>query len=419
MDFGYEHLSGAGTAFKLIWAVGQQMAGGPNVGAEFKDFLVEALSLVAIATIADVVPLVDENRILATYGLKSLPFCCSPGLRALMERARVTGDEISAFDVAFKLAPRLNAAGRLGDAQAAVDMLTTTDTRHASDLAEHLEAQNRRRRAVQELTLTEAEKLLSERPELCERHCIVLSGRGWHCGVLGLVASRLAERYWRPAFVFSIEDDLARGSARSIPGFPLFEAVQECSDLLMRYGGHEGAAGLTLAGKHLPQFTERINQVALRMCGAEPPAPELQLEGELPLASVSPELVREIRKLAPFGEGNPQPLFAAGGLQLVSNPQIVGGRRDHLSFLVRQGQTTLRAGRRDHLSFLVRQGQTTLRAIGFGKAHWLSEMRERRGEAFSLAFEPRMSRFSGHEKLELRAEDLQWGMEHCIERRAV
>ncbi|MHC4592264.1 MAG: single-stranded-DNA-specific exonuclease RecJ, partial [Planctomycetota bacterium] len=397
--FGYANLAGVGVAFKLVWAIGQELSESHRVSEEFKDLLMEALSLVAVGTIADVVPLVDENRVLTHYGLQSLTAASRPGLRALIAASRVRGSSVSARDVAFRLAPRLNAAGRMGDARAAVELLTTSDERHAADLAEHLERQNRLRIKAQAATLEEAEDKLKQDEQLLQRNCIVLADPDWHQGVLGLVASRLAERHWRPAFVFGTNGDLACGSARSVPGFPLFSIVKECADLLERFGGHKGAAGLTLRVEQLPAFTERVNELAKRFFGLERPVPELALDGEIELAALNPALVKEVRLLEPFGKGNPQPVFVASGLRHVGNAHIVGATKNHLAFLVRQGRTTLRV-------------------IAMNKADWLDELRARQGETFSLAFEPRIDTYRGRMAVELRAEDLQWDAERVLERRS-
>jgi single-stranded-DNA-specific exonuclease len=342
---------------------------------------------------------VDENRVLARYGLRTLVSAGSPGLRALLASSRLGSlGRISARDVAFRLAPRLNAAGRMGDARAAVEMLITTDQAHAVDLAEHLDAQNRLRMKVQREALETAEAMLEADPDLRERPCIVLAGSEWHQGVLGLVASRLAETHWRPAFVFSIDGEAASGSGRSVPGIPLFHIVRECADLLERFGGHEGAAGLTLRRANLPAFADRICALAAEFAGAEEPVPELALDGEVALGSLTVALLREVDMLEPFGNGNPQPLFAASDLVLVGSPRIVGTNRSHLSFMVRQGRTTLRV-------------------IAMGRADWIDELVARKGQPFSLAFEPEINTYQGRTSVELRAEDLQWGEARLVEQR--
>jgi single-stranded-DNA-specific exonuclease len=387
--FGYRDLAGVGVAFKLVWALGQELSETHRVSDPFKDLLMEALSLVAVGTIADVVPLVDENRVLTVYGLRTLAAPGRPGLQALSAACRLPQGRVTARDVAFRLAPRLNAAGRMGDACAAVEMLTTSDARHAADLAEHLEQQNRLRVRVQQQALQEAEERLAAEPELAERNCIVLCDPDWHQGIVGLVASRLAEQHWRPAFVFATDGEFACGSARSVPGFPLLTVVRQCADLLERFGGHEGAAGLTLRTEKLPAFSERVHELMGRFYGEEPPEPELRLDGSVELPALSTDLVRELDLLQPFGKGNPRPLFRADRLRLVGNPRLVGSTASHLTCMVRQEDTTLRV-------------------IAMGRADWLDELRARRGEHFSLAFEPIVNTYRGRTSVELRAEDIRW-----------
>ncbi len=396
--FGYDYLAGVGVAFKLVWAVGQELSPGHRVSDEFRELLMEALSLVAIGTVADVVPLVDENRVLTHYGLHSLAEPSRPGLRALIAVSRLRNLPPTAQDVAFRLAPRLNAAGRMGDARAAVEMLTTADERHAGELAEHLERQNRLRRSTQQSTLGEAEQKLARGEALAHKHCILLADPAWHQGVVGLVASRLAEKHGRPAFVFVRGAELACGSGRSVTGFALLTAVRECADLLERFGGHKGAAGVTLPAENLPAFAERMDELAGRFFGQEPPAPVLELDGEIELASLSAPLVREMERLEPFGRGNPAPLLATCGLRVAGNPRIVG-----------------RAA--SHLAFMVNQGGATLRVIAMGKVDWLEELRARRGETFSLAYAPQIDTYRATMAVELRAEDMQWDAERAAERR--
>jgi len=394
--FGYRFLAGVGVAFKLVWALGQQLSGGSRVSDEFKDLLVEAMALVAIGTVADVVPLLDENRVLVRYGLKSIRATGRPGMAALLEAGRVRA-EVSATDVAFRLAPLLNAAGRMGHAKAAVELLTTHDAARAATLARELVSQNQRRRSVQRATCREAEELVAQDEHLQERNCIVLVNADWHQGIVGLVASRLAEKFWRPAFVFTTDGDVARGSARSIGGFPLYTAVEKCADLLEEYGGHEGAAGLAVSLANMAAFQERIDAVAGELRGAEVPTPELGLDGHVALPELNVDLLREIQLLAPFGRENPEPVFAASGLQLAGNPQTVGA----------DGQ---------HLAFMVRQDRTTLRVIAMRKADWLEPLRDRKGEPFSLAFQPGIDTYRGPATVELRATDLQWDAEQLQER---
>jgi single-stranded-DNA-specific exonuclease len=396
-DFGYRQLAGVGVAFKLAWAFGQQINGGGSVPESFRETMIDVLPLVAIGTIADMVPLTDENRVLAQYGLRVMPKTRNPGLQALLEVAGAAGKEnLGSYHVGFQIAPRLNAAGRMADARAAVEMFTTDEPERAAELAEHLEKENRRRRSVQRSITDQAMEWVESSQDLEGSSSIVISSADWHPGVVGLVASRLAENFYRPAFVFCEEGEMARGSARSIPGFHLFEAISRCEELLERFGGHEGAAGLTVTLENLEEFRRRIDEVIREELGDEPPVPHLELEGEVELEELTQPVVQELKLLSPYGMGNPEPLFCAREVELAGNPQIVGSRNNHLSFRVRQN------GR-------------SLKVIAFGKAEWLEELKSHRGEPFAIAFEPRINTWRNRSSVEMRAEDIQFTGEENIE----
>lgn len=397
-DFGYEHLAGVGVAFKLAWALGQAISGGPTVSEDYRPLMVDALPLVALGTVADMVPMRGENRVLTHYGLRALPHSPSPGLRALIEVAGVAEKSLRSHEVAFCLAPRLNAVGRMDDAAVAVEMLVTEDMRRASELAAYHDKQNRRRQSLQRAIFEEAHERVTREVDLGRPGCIVLASPDWHQGVVGLVASGLTEMFWRPSFVFRQEDGIVRGSARSIAGFPLFDAIQRCEKLLHRFGGHEGAAGLSMPLENLETFSARMSEIVAETVGEELPQPQLELEGEVSLGDLSTGVVSEIHRLSPFGKENPEPLFMARDLRLAGNPQLVGSTRRHLSFLVRQENVALRV-------------------IAFGKADWLPLLQERHDRDLLLAFEPILNKFRGDEKLELRAEDIQWAGEEDIELR--
>lgn len=393
-NFGYEYLAGVGVAFKLVWAMGQQLAGGERVTDEFRDLLLEALALVAIGTVADVVPLVDENRVMVSYGLRALLAANTPGLKALVEVGRLRGDHISARDIAFRLAPKLNAAGRMGHAKSAVELLIAEDFNMARELAADLEAQNRLRRSVQKAALDQAEQMVAGDTALQERNCLVLVSSEWHQGVVGLVASRLSDQMVRPAFVLVQDGEYARGSGRSIPGFSLFEAVSECADLLERFGGHDGAAGLTLRVDNLEEFTSRIDGIAATHLGDAAPVAELETDGDMPLSLLTMDTVGELLRLEPCGQANPRPVFTADNLQLVGYPQIMGT---------------------SSLAFWVRQQDVTMRVFAGGGADMIDELRARCEEPFALAFQPYINNYRGRASVELRIEDLQWHDERLVE----
>ncbi len=397
--FGYRNLSGVGVAFKLAWALGQAFGRNGSVAPVFKDTMVDLLPLVAIGTVADLVPMEDENRAYVNYGLRLLPSTRLPGLQALLEVCGIAGKKrLGAYNIGYQIAPRLNAVGRMADARAAIEMLVTGDPSTAKRIAAELERHNRKRQSIQRSISEEALDMAASSHDIGSCSCIVLSSPDWHPGVVGLVASKLSEHFARPAFVFFEEDGIARGSARSVPGLHLFDAVSKCSDMLHRFGGHKGAAGLTLPVENMDRFRETISLVTGDLLGPEPPAAGLEIEGEVELGALSESVVEEFGSLEPYGEGNPQPLFAARGLTIAGNPQVVGSRCNHLSFLAKQNEVALRV-------------------IAFGKAEWLESINRRRNETFSLAFQPRINTFNRNYDVELRAEDMQWDEDIMMEYR--
>ncbi len=388
--FGYENLSGVGVAFKLAWALGQSFGANGSVPSEFKDTLVDMLPLVAIGTVADMAPMEDENRVCVNYGLRLMPSTTLPGLRALLKTCGIADkSRFRAYNIGFQIAPRLNAIGRMSDAAEAIEMLITEDPGRAEKIAAQLEQHNRKRQAIQRSISEQAIDLAVSSHDIANCGCIVLSSPDWHPGVAGLVASKLVDQFARPAFVFCEENGIARGSARSVPGFHLFNAVSKCSDFLHRFGGHKGAVGMTLPAEHLERFREHISAVTMELIGADPAVSTLNLECEVELNALTEPVVEEFDDLEPYGEGNPQPVFAAHGLTIAGNPQLLGARRNHLSFFARQENISMRV-------------------IAFGKPEWLVAINERRKEPFSLAFQPRINTFNGNYEVELRAEDIRW-----------
>jgi len=385
-DYPFRELSGAGIAFKLAWAIGKGFSDGRRVSPEFKDFLLDSLSLAALGTIADVVPLKGENRAIACFGLRGLAESDAPGLRALRAAAGLDERTISARDVAFKLAPRLNAAGRLGSARRGVELLVTAQADEAAAIAAELNQENARRQRLQEAIIREARAMLAEDETARQRHAVVLAREGWHAGVLGIVAARLAAEIWRPVALLTLEGAEGHGSARSIEALNLFETLKECAGLLTSYGGHARAAGLRIRRDALEPFRAAFERAAARRLDDSDLVPSLAVEAEAPLRAVTPELVREIESLEPFGEGNPEPLLAAFDLEVAGSVRRMGAD-----------------GR--HLSFWVRQDGVAARAVAFGLGEMARDL-ERAGRC-SLAFVPRLNRWRGEERLELEVRDIK------------
>jgi len=334
-DCGYpeKSLAGVGVAFKLAQAL---------LGERLTERLLESyLKVVAIGTIADVVPLLGENRVIVRFGLEGLRQPAQSGLEALIELAGLAGKEISAGDVAFRLAPRLNAAGRMENARDVIDLFTLQDAARTREIAERLERLNRERQRVEDEILREIVEQLERRTDLAGRYTLVLAGPGWHRGVIGIVAQRVVERYHRPTLVIGVEDGVGVGSGRSLKRFHLLEALTAVSDLFERFGGHAQAAGFALPAERVPELERRFEEYARTMLVPGDLEPVLRVDGQVNLAEMDWPLYQELSELEPFGMGNPTPVFGACGLRLVATPRVL--QEKHLKLRVGQAARTLDA----------------------------------------------------------------------------
>ena len=291
--------------------------------------------MAAIATIADAVPLRGENRTIAAMGLNELRKPVGAGLRALFQVAALdpASKPITGFDVAFRLAPRINAAGRMDVASEIVELFCTRDSARAHELAVKLETLNRQRRDAEAAALAIIETRLADEAEFASERLLVVCGEGWHRGVIGILASRVVERTAKPAIVISVEDGVAHGSGRSIDGFPLLEAIETCSDLFTRFGGHAFAVGFAMPADGLPELRRRLNvHAGVRLAGTEPEQ-VLKIQAELPLDRITLILLGWLRKLEPLGHGNPEPIFVARRVRLVSAPRVMKDRHIRLELI--------------------------------------------------------------------------------------
>ncbi len=328
-----KNLSGVGVAFKLAQAL---------LGKELSERLLQSyLKIVAIGTIADVVPLLGENRVIAHFGLAGLREPAQVGLEALLTVAGLRDVPVSAGDVAFRIAPRLNAAGRMENARDVIELFTSPDVQRARQIAERLDRLNSERQRVEDEILREIVERLERQPEEAKRYTLVLAGEGWHRGVIGIVAQRVVERYHRPALVMGVEDGQAVGSGRSISGFHLFEALNALRDLFERFGGHAQAAGCTLPAARVPELAARFEAYARGKLSAEDLEPTLRVDGEISLGELDWDLYQALERLAPFGCGNPTPVLAARRLNLVTSPRVL--REKHLKLKVAQGSKSFDA----------------------------------------------------------------------------
>ena len=400
-------LCGAGVAFKLAWAAAQLLSEGAatngartarpddspdaqteRVSPRFRGLLVDLLPLAALGTIADVVPLRGENRIIATHGLRTLSTCALPGVRALIEQAGWAGGAICGYDVGFKLAPRINAAGRMGHARLAVELFTGSDGARAREIAAYLESQNRLRRAEERRVFSEAREIVEEKGLARDAtRALVLAKEGWHAGVIGIVAARLVERFHRPALLIALTNGEGQGSARGVANFHVFEALAECRELLVSFGGHAMAGGIRIAAEKVDDFAGKFVDVANNRLTSNDLEPKLRLDAEVSLESLTLETAEAIRMLEPFGTGNPRPILASGWLELAAEPRRVGKQQDHLQ-----------------VSFT--ENGLRMKAIGFGMGNLIDDLRQHR--RCRAAFEPIINDFNGRRSVEMQLIDLKF-----------
>jgi single-stranded-DNA-specific exonuclease len=377
-------LCGAGVAFKLAQAL-LEINGRSRLVPSF-------LKVVAIATIADAVPLTGENRIFASLGLHELRHPVNHGLRALLEVANIeTGRPLTATEVAFRIAPRMNAAGRMDIARNVVDLFTEKVPARALEIAKNLDRLNGDRQQEEARILEAIASQLEESPEFADALCLVLDGEGWHRGVIGICASRLVERYRRPAVVISRDGEEAHGSGRSISGFHMLAALEQCSELFTRFGGHAHAVGFALRSEHVPELRRRLNCFAEEHLRPEDLEPALEYDLELPLHEIGPPLWDALCRLEPFGAGNPQPVFIARKVRSLAPAKILKGK--HLKLKLARGV--------DSSSGLARG----IEALGWGKAGQFEAKPFESGQLLDVAFTIERNNhqdFGGHLQLNLR-----------------
>jgi single-stranded-DNA-specific exonuclease len=395
VPYPFPSLCGTGVAFKLGWAVARKLSGGRKVTPDLRTRLTEAMALVALATVADVVPLVDENRVLVVYGLALLPKSPSPGIRALLESARCADRTPDVEDVGFRLAPRLNAAGRLGDPGRALELLITEDGARARELAAELEGENKSRKEIEQRIVAEARARVPLDAAGRPPAGIVLAGDGWHVGVVGIVAARIAEEFHRPAVVVAMDGPRGRGSARTVNGFHLQRALAACGDHLVTHGGHAAAAGLEIVRERVEEFAAAFARHAEANLPEGDRLAVLELDALVDPSELDGNLVGALARLAPHGNGNPAPLLGAGDLRIVGRPRTMGKSGDHVAFHVRG-----RGG-----------ASETRRAVWFGGAALLDAVLSEGDGRFCLAYRPSINRFRGSEEIEMMVEDAKPGTE--------
>ena len=387
-EYPNPHLCGAGVAFKLAWQIARSAGGETRVDEPMRKFLLDATCLAALGTIADVVPLVDENRVLALHGLRGLRESQHPGLRALIASADLEGKTLDAFHVGFVLGPRLNACGRMGHAALAVELLTDSPSKRCAEIAAYLNEQNTQRQKVEreiaQQASDEARQCGMDSPD-CK--VVVLAGESWHGGVIGIVASRLVEQFNKPAVLIAFNGDgLGHGSGRSIPGFDLRAALESCQSHLVSFGGHAMAGGLKIEPSKVKAFAEAMQEYAASHITDEQLAAPLELDAEATVAAVGPAVVSQLDSLAPFGQGNPPPAFAFRRLKVMTEPKRMG-----------------RGGKA--VQFYAAQGESRIRVVGFAMGDLADSISV--GTMIDAAGRPVLNHFNGRTSVELILKDVE------------
>jgi single-stranded-DNA-specific exonuclease len=354
--YPFKYLCGCGVGFKLIQALARRR--------NEEESVYEYVDLAAMATTADIVPLVGENRILTKIGLERINASPRPGLRALIDSSGTQHGKITTGQIVFVLAPRINAVGRMGDASRAVELLTREDDESATRLAQVFEEENRNRRRIDEDTFVKAQELVETLLDVETDPAIVLHHEDWHPGVIGIVASRLVEKYYRPTIMMTTIDGVARGSARSIVGFDIHQALKRVEDKLIQFGGHKYAAGLAVELDRVDEFRKAFNIAVDELMSEDVKTPELKIDSEMALKELTPRFLRILKEFAPYGPGNMRPIFLARNVEVIGTPRIVG---------------------KNHLRFKVRQDQHVLDTIGFGLGSMMDDVRGN-GRALDLVF---------------------------------
>ena len=364
-------LAAVGLAYKLAQAL---------LGESLKEYL----DLVSLGTVADVMDLKGENRILVKEGIKQINLLKREGINALINSCRLNGKNIIPKFISFILGPRINASGRVASAEHSLKLLLTEDTQEAQDLANELNKYNRQRKKIGDQVLSEALSIIEKEVNFKDHRVIVVSKDGWHKGVLGIVASRIADRFYRPAIVISTENGIGKGSARSIDRFHIFNALSECSGFLQEFGGHNYAAGLTLLKDNIADFRESINRFAKDNLPDDGLLPSLDIDAQIPLSILNMDLVLKLEALEPFGAGNPYPVLCSSNVKVKTKPIIVG---------------------KDTIKFWVTDGSLTCCVVGFGMGSIFDAVSG--ADNLNIAYSPSIDTWSHPATIQLELKDVR------------
>ncbi len=380
--------AGATVAFKLAWAIANRFREQKGARPELREFLLNATTLAAMGTIADVVDIRGENRILTSYGLKALAESKLKGVRALIEQTGLNGQTLETWHIGFRMAPVLNAAGRMGHARLAVELLTGKSDMQCFKIAQYLKQQNQQRQSVEKGIFKQACDMISKQGlDHPDRKTIVLSDDQWHTGVIGIVASRIIDKFYRPTILLNTQNGTAQGSARSIDGFDLYSALSHCSEHLETFGGHKMAAGLKLTTEKIPDFMAAFEKYTRENLRDQEMICPVMIDAACQIADITPRFVKELSLLEPFGPGNPEPLICTKSVRLISQPRRVGSKGEHLQINIADDTGSMRC-------------------IGFR----MGSMEKRIVEAdyFNVAYRPGLNTYNGNTSIQFVLEDIRF-----------
>ncbi len=390
-EYPFSGLCGAGVTFKLAWALCQRHCGSPKLPEQYRNFLFAAVSLAAIGTVCDVVPLLDENRIIVHHGLNCMRQFANPGLNHLMALAKCQDKpRLGAEDIGFSIGPRLNAAGRLGQAQLGVELLTCESEERGKALADYIDQLNKNRDSLDRRILRSAHKMIKENHDPANESALVLSESDWHLGVIGIAAGRIAEEFHRPTIMISTDPLNNRpgvGSCRTSCGVNLYRALEGCQQHLIQFGGHEAAAGLSIEPGNIDAFREDFCEQVIEQVSVDELIPDLDIDAEALIGHLTLNMMNDLEKLAPFGQDNPRPVLCASAVQLATPARTMGAD-----------------GR--HLDLRLKQYNSTIRAVAFGKGEWLKDLNDQ-DSLYDFAFRPVINDFRGRRNVELQLIDFR------------
>jgi len=379
--YPYEHLSGCGVGYKFMQAFAKS-------NGFSSENLEKLLDLTAVSIASDIVPITDENRILAYYGLKQLNTNPSMGLKGIIDICGLTGKDITINDIVFKIGPRINASGRMMNGKEAVDLLLAKDSESAREKSENINQYNDERRELDKRITDEANAIIDQFSNMEDRKAIIVYDPGWHKGVIGIVASRLTEKYYRPAVVLSKSSDLITGSARSITGFDIYKAIENCRDLLENFGGHTYAAGLSLREEKLEEFTKRFLELASLEINPEQMTPQIDVDAILDLKDITPKFAHELKKMNPFGPDNHKPIFCSLSVRDYGTSKLVGKDSEHIK-----------------LELIDNNSKTPVHAIAFGMHEHFDHIKAMK--PFNICYTIEENTYNGNTSLQLLIKDIK------------